>query len=115
MRGLDGRLKILDFGLARVSAEAADERPRITQPGMLIGTPAYMAPEQINGLPVEPRADVFAVGVLLYEYASGAHPFRGVDRAGDGGARAGERSPPALHDPARSPAGACQRHRARAR
>ena len=75
MRGLDGRLKILDFGLARVSAEAADERPRVTQPGMLIGTPAYMAPEQINGLPVDARADVFAVGVLLYEYASGAHPF----------------------------------------
>jgi hypothetical protein len=42
---------------------------------MLIGTPAYMAPEQINGLPVDARADVFAVGVLLYEYASGAHPF----------------------------------------
>jgi serine/threonine protein kinase len=75
MRGLDGRLKILDFGLARVSAEAADERPRVTQPGMLIGTPAYMAPEQISGLPVDARADVFAVGVLLYEYASGAHPF----------------------------------------
>jgi hypothetical protein len=75
MRGLDGRLKILDFGLARVSAEAADDRPRVTQPGMLIGTPAYMAPEQINGLPVDARADVFAVGVLLYEYASGAHPF----------------------------------------
>ena len=42
---------------------------------MLIGTPAYMAPEQINGLPVDARADVFAVGVLLYEYACGAHPF----------------------------------------
>ena len=47
----------------------------MTQPGMLIGTPAYMAPEQINGLPVDARADVFAFGVLLYEYACGAHPF----------------------------------------
>ena len=65
MRGFDGRLKILDFGLARVSAEAADERPRMTQPGMLIGTPAYMAPEQINGLPVDARADVFAFGILF--------------------------------------------------
>ena len=74
MRGLDGRLKILDFGLARVSAEASDE-PRVTQPGTLVGTPAYMAPEQINGLPVDARADVFAFGILLYEYASGAHPF----------------------------------------
>ena len=75
MRGADGRLKILDFGLARVSAEAFDDRPRMTQPGMLIGTPAYMAPEQINGLPVDARADVFAFGILLYEYACGAHPF----------------------------------------
>ena len=47
----------------------------MTQPGMLIGTPAYMAPEQINGLPVDARADVFALGVLLYEYACGTHPF----------------------------------------
>ena len=75
MRGRDGRLKILDFGLARVGAGAPDEAPRMTQPGMLIGTPAYMAPEQINGLPIDARADVFAFGVLLYEYACGAHPF----------------------------------------
>ena len=73
MRGRDGRLKILDFGLARIGG--ADAAPRLTQPGMLIGTPAYMAPEQINGLPVDARADVFAFGVLLYEYACGTHPF----------------------------------------
>ena len=64
-----------------------------TQPGMLVGTPAYMAPEQMNGQPVDARADVFAFGVLLYEYACGVHPFRGVDAAGDGGARARERRP----------------------
>jgi predicted Ser/Thr protein kinase len=74
MRAQDGRLKILDFGLARV--DSGDESaPRITQPGLLIGTPAYMAPEQINGLPVDARADVFALGVLLHEYACGSHPF----------------------------------------
>ena len=61
---------------------------------MLIGTPAYMAPEQINGQPVDARADVFAFGVLLYEYACGVHPFRGIDGAGDGGARARERCAP---------------------
>jgi predicted Ser/Thr protein kinase len=73
MRGGDGRLKILDFGLARIAGD--DSRPRMTQPGLLVGTPAYMAPEQINGLPVDARADVFAIGVVLYEYACGAHPF----------------------------------------
>jgi len=75
MRGRDGRLKILDFGLARVASDAADAAPRLTQPGMLVGTPAYMAPEQINGLPFDARADVFSFGVLLYEYACGVHPF----------------------------------------
>jgi predicted Ser/Thr protein kinase len=74
MRGPDGRLKILDFGLARV-ADGDAGAPRVTQPGLLLGTPAYMAPEQINGLPVDARADVFAVGVLLHEYAGGVHPF----------------------------------------
>jgi eukaryotic-like serine/threonine-protein kinase len=74
MRGSDGRLKILDFGLARVD-DPDESAPRMTQPGLLLGTPAYMAPEQISGLPVDARADVFAVGVLLHEYACGAHPF----------------------------------------
>jgi predicted Ser/Thr protein kinase len=74
MRGPDGRLKILDFGLARVDRDDA-VAPRVTQPGLLLGTPAYMAPEQINGMPVDARADVFAVGVLLHEYACGVHPF----------------------------------------
>ena len=74
MRGPDGRLKILDFGLARVGG-GEESAPRMTQPGMLVGTPAYMAPEQINGMPVDARADVFAVGVLLHEYACGVHPF----------------------------------------
>jgi predicted Ser/Thr protein kinase len=74
MRGRDGRLKILDFGLARIDA-ADDSVPRMTQPGLLVGTPAYMAPEQINGCPVDARADVFAIGVLLHEYACGSHPF----------------------------------------
>jgi hypothetical protein len=70
----DGRVKILDFGLARLTAPDTAEGP-ITQPGTVFGTPAYMAPEQLQGGPVEARADVFAFGVLLYEYACGTHPF----------------------------------------
>ena len=76
MRGRDSRVKILDFGLAQLGPVPVDAL-RMTQPGVLIGTPAYMAPEQINGLPIDVRADVFAFGVLLYEYACGVHPFAG--------------------------------------
>jgi serine/threonine protein kinase len=78
MRTADGRLKILDFGLARIDAPDRIAPATIaTQPGVLIGTPAYMSPEQINGQPADARADVFAFGVLLYEYACGVHPFLG--------------------------------------
>jgi serine/threonine protein kinase len=77
MRTADGRLKLLDFGLARfdrpdVSGVAGDFA---TLPGALLGTPAYMAPEQLTGDPVDGRADVFAFGVIVYEFACGAHPF----------------------------------------
>jgi len=78
MRTADGRLKILDFGLARIDTPDRIAPATIaTQPGLLIGTPAYMSPEQITGQPVDARADVFAFGVLLYEYACGVHPFLG--------------------------------------
>jgi protein kinase-like protein len=75
MRTRDGRLKILDFGLARVHVDVDRGSPYVTQPGTVVGTPAYMAPEQINGAAVDARADVFAFGVLIYEYACGVHPF----------------------------------------
>ena len=77
MRARDGRLKILDFGLARFETMSASATSRTfaTEPGILIGTPAYMAPEQLNGGVVDVRADVFAFGALLYEYICGVHPF----------------------------------------
>jgi hypothetical protein len=75
MRGADGRLKILDFGLAVIEAPGSGLDTRVTQTGAIAGTPAYMAPEQINGGSRDPRVDVFAYGVLMYEYACGTHPF----------------------------------------
>jgi len=77
MRNADGRLKILDFGLARIERRA--DAPAIagaTVPGALVGTPAYMSPEQLNGQPADARSDVFALGVVIYEYACGSHPFQ---------------------------------------
>jgi eukaryotic-like serine/threonine-protein kinase len=77
MRATDGRVKILDFGLALFDPSAATSVPvsQLTQPGTVVGTPAYMAPEQLNGGVADPRTDVFSFGVLLYEYATGVHPF----------------------------------------
>jgi serine/threonine protein kinase len=67
-----GQLKLLDFGLARVhSNRSADDLSDV-----LAGTLTYMAPEQINGAPADARADVFAFGIVIYECATGEHPFR---------------------------------------
>jgi hypothetical protein len=78
MRTDDGRVKILDFGLARIDTPAPGGAVgSVTEPGLVVGTPGYMAPEQLSGGPVDARTDVFALGVVLYEYACGAHPFAG--------------------------------------
>jgi len=78
MRTSDGHVKILDFGLARIDVPT-DSSPTVrataTLPGVLLGTPAYMAPEQLNGQTADARTDVFAFGVLIYEYSCGVHPF----------------------------------------
>jgi hypothetical protein len=75
MRTRDGRLKILDFGLARSSSAATGTATFVTRPGVLVGTPGYIAPEQLAGERGDERADVYAFGVLMYEYACGTHPF----------------------------------------
>jgi serine/threonine-protein kinase len=67
----DGTVKILDFGIAKFAMSS------VTQSGTVMGTPSYMAPEQIMGQPLDGRADLFAVGVLLYELFTGAKPFSG--------------------------------------
>jgi serine/threonine protein kinase len=77
----DGQVKILDFGLARMNGDpGARTQTRLTQAGLVLGTPGYMAPEQLSGGPVDARADIFAFGVLAWELATGEHPF-GADAA----------------------------------
>lgn len=71
-----GRAKILDFGLAKlIHAEDAGD-PMISQPGMVLGTPYAMSPEQVLGQPVDHRSDLFSFGTLLYEMITGVAPFR---------------------------------------
>lgn len=65
----DGRVKIADFGIARVASQT------LTQQGIAMGTPAYMAPEQIQGLKVDGRADQFSLAVMAYQMLAGQRPF----------------------------------------
>ena len=82
----EGRVKVLDFGVAKLRdlelAAAADDLTRgptrqLTGEGKIIGTIAYMSPEQAEGKPVDPRSDIFSLGVLLHEMATGDRPFKG--------------------------------------
>ena len=68
----EGRARIMDFGIAR-SIEAGDR----TGPGVIIGTPEYMSPEQVDGQEADPRSDIYAVGVILFEMLTGRVPFGG--------------------------------------
>jgi serine/threonine protein kinase len=80
----DGQVKVLDFGLAKLldlsnaSDRMVTEAPDvITGQGRILGTIAYMSPEQAEGKPVDGRSDIFSLGVMLYEMATGARPFKG--------------------------------------
>jgi serine/threonine protein kinase len=76
----DGRVKILDFGLAKVQNPDVDGTSiptTATAPGVLLGTVAYMSPEQLEAGAVDHRTDIFALGTMLYEFVAKRHPFKG--------------------------------------
>jgi tRNA A-37 threonylcarbamoyl transferase component Bud32 len=67
----DGSVKVADFGIAHIDTSS------LTQAGTVMGTPSYMSPEQIMGLPVDGRSDLFSAGVILYQFLTGERPFAG--------------------------------------
>ena len=82
----DGTVKVLDFGLAKpvegpasASSGATITSPAMSMPGVVLGTAAYMAPEQAKGRPIDKRADIWAFGCVLYEMVTGRRPFAGED------------------------------------
>src|SRR5262249_52062276 len=76
-----GQVKVLDFGLAKRLPTSADEKvtqdPQHTREGQVVGTPTYMSPEQALGKDLDHRSDLFSLGVVLYELATGQAPFTG--------------------------------------
>jgi serine/threonine-protein kinase len=116
----DGTVKVLDFGLAKLSSAADDavsqtgidegfslaatvSSPAMTRAGFIIGTAAYMSPEQARGRPVDKRADIWAFGCVLYEMLTGRRAFDGLDTA-DVLARVIERTPDLKALPLSTPA-----------
>ncbi|MEO5988355.1 MAG: protein kinase [Candidatus Eisenbacteria bacterium] len=90
----DGRVKVLDFGLAKLAVPGSDTSMSaaitisapLSREGQVVGSVPYMAPEQVRGEAVDARADVFALGIVLYELASGRRPFTGATQADIGSA-----------------------------
>ena len=72
-------VKVLDFGIAKIKVEETVEQPALTQIGTVFGTPEYMSPEQARGELVDARADLYTVGVILFEMLAGVSPFKDDD------------------------------------
>jgi len=87
----EGRVKILDFGLAKMRARPSEgsepfalshlPTKSVTAPGVIVGTVAYMSPEQAEGKGVDPRSDIFSLGIILFQLLAGRHPFPGDSAA----------------------------------
>ena len=73
----DGYIKVLDFGLAKLTEQELSPATPETNPGVVMGTPRYMSPEQARGLDVDLRTDIFSLGTLIYEMVTGRVPFEG--------------------------------------
>ncbi|MBA2411114.1 MAG: HEAT repeat domain-containing protein [Gammaproteobacteria bacterium] len=80
-------VKIVDFGVA---AAVRDTETRLTKTGLVIGTPTYMAPEQVLGKPIDARTDIYSLGIILYEMMTGRPPYRRRQHGGHVSARAGQ-------------------------
>jgi eukaryotic-like serine/threonine-protein kinase len=80
----DGRVKVLDFGVAQLRERAVGDSQAVTfltEAGTLMGTAAYLSPEQATGREVDARSDIFSLGIVLFELATGRHPFAGASAA----------------------------------
>jgi eukaryotic-like serine/threonine-protein kinase len=70
-------IKVLDFGIAKLLGEDHAAGKKLTRTGQIFGTPEYMSPEQVRGLPADPRMDLYSVGIILFELLTGRTPFDG--------------------------------------
>lgn len=94
MRSVEGAIKVADFGLARLGNEGDGSRADLTQAGLTLGTPRYMSPEQVQGRPVDPRSDLYSLGVMMYHLLAGRPPFESDDPLALAFAHVNETPPP---------------------